>query len=394
LSGEYTGQYWDVCHTLDAIRDHVTSDDYHIKQILLDGCPDQLTFEEPSSNKLAFISHGNSKSFVENPQLVQKTMNKEDRYSHLVQMDPLLCKLSPYLRHTMQSIIIKDGKNNCFVWDGLTVTQLTDIVMNQVTPVTQEAPVTFGHVKSQIYTDIYNMRISYPTAMILLGLADVKECFRYPRIHADLTRAFGFIADKLYSLATAMVFGSTASASSWEAFRQAIEALTKVFANRPNLVVKYKTFIDMLKWEEIDPSPKLTPAFSCTINRGIMDDAGNQMDLPTCIYVNDALMLTLNICHMIMTLAATIKAIFVVMGEPDVAVRQCPLAMDKWIEMLICPKQTMLGLIINTNRLTSAIPAKYLQEVLDLLNSTWHPNRCSFKVSEAQKKASTSCRGS
>ncbi len=33
----------------------------------------------------------------------------------------------------------------------------------------------FGHVKSQIYMDIYNTRISYPTAMILLGLADVNS---------------------------------------------------------------------------------------------------------------------------------------------------------------------------------------------------------------------------
>ncbi len=175
LSGKYTGQHQHAQHTLNAIQDHVTSDNYgHIKQILLHGCPAQLTFEEPSSNKLEFISCGNSKSFVENPQLVQKTLNREDRYSHLVPMDLLLCKLSPYLCHTMQSIIIKDNKNNRIVWDGLTVTQPTDIVMNQVTPVTQEAPVEFGHVKSQIYTDIYNKRISYPTATILLGLADVK----------------------------------------------------------------------------------------------------------------------------------------------------------------------------------------------------------------------------
>jgi hypothetical protein len=88
--------------------------------------------------------------------------------------------------HTMQSIIIKDGKNDRIVWDGSTVTPPTDKVMNQVTPVAQEAPVTFGHVKSQIYTDIYNTHISYPTATILLGLADVKACFRYPRIHTDL----------------------------------------------------------------------------------------------------------------------------------------------------------------------------------------------------------------
>jgi hypothetical protein len=62
-------------------------------------------------------------------------MNKEDRYSHLVPIDPLLCKLSPYLCHTMQSIVIKDGKKDQIVWDGLTVTRPTDIVMNQITPV-------------------------------------------------------------------------------------------------------------------------------------------------------------------------------------------------------------------------------------------------------------------
>jgi hypothetical protein len=170
--------------------------------------------------------------------------------------------------------------------------------MNQVTPVAKEAPVTFGHVKSQIYMDIYNTRISYPTTTILLGLADIKACFRYPRIHADLIGAFSFIADKLYNLATAMVFGSTASASSWEAFRQAIKALTKVFANRLDLVIRHKKLIDMLKWEEIDPSAKLTPAFSCTINRGIMDDGGKRRDLPACIYVDSALMLALNADHM------------------------------------------------------------------------------------------------
>ncbi len=92
-------------------------------------------------------------------------------------MDPILCKFSPYLCHTTQNVVIKEGKNNRIVWDGSTVLKPTDIVMNQITPVDQESPVTFGHVKLQIYIDIYNTRISYPTLVILIALADIKLVF-------------------------------------------------------------------------------------------------------------------------------------------------------------------------------------------------------------------------
>ena len=70
-------------------------------------------------------------------------MNKEDRYSHMVPMDPILCKFPPYLCHTTQSMVIKEGKNDNIVWDGLTVMKPIDIIMNQITPVAQESPVTF-----------------------------------------------------------------------------------------------------------------------------------------------------------------------------------------------------------------------------------------------------------
>jgi hypothetical protein len=146
-------------------------------------------------------------------------MNKEDHYSHLVPMDQLLCKFLPYLCQTTHSIIIKEGKNDQIVWDGSTTILVTDIIMNQVTPVIHKAPITFGRVKIWICIDIYNTRISYPTAIILLGMADIKACFCFGRIHAYLTGAFGFIAYDLCNLATAIVFGSTTSSSSWEAFQ-------------------------------------------------------------------------------------------------------------------------------------------------------------------------------
>ena len=83
------------------------------------------------------IQQGNSKSFNKNLDLVLKTMNKdkENRYSHILPLDKLLCTFSPYCRHTTQTMEIKPGKNNCLCYNALTTRLPSNIVMNQVTPV-------------------------------------------------------------------------------------------------------------------------------------------------------------------------------------------------------------------------------------------------------------------
>ena len=52
LGGEYTGEFCDVNRTLTEVRDHVSSDDFnHMKRILLDGSPGEMTFDKPTVNK-------------------------------------------------------------------------------------------------------------------------------------------------------------------------------------------------------------------------------------------------------------------------------------------------------------------------------------------------------
>ena len=130
------------------------------------------------------------------------------------------------MRHTAQGMVMKDGKGRV-VWDGSTKFDPLDVVMNDYTPTENEPEVTFGTAKKSFYWLIYNLRVSYPKLPILLALADIKACFRFPRIHPDLTGAFGFLAANLYFLAIAMVFGSNTSAACWEPFCRAIEALSK-----------------------------------------------------------------------------------------------------------------------------------------------------------------------
>ncbi len=148
MGGEYTGYHRDVQRTLAAVRLYITAEDYnHIEQILLDGCPAELMFTEPLNNKLKMIRRGNSKSFNDNPNLVRKAMNKEDQYSHLVPINEDICRVSAYLHHDNQAVVMKLGKNDCLVRDRTTILFALDIVVNQVTLVTYEAPVMFGHVK-------------------------------------------------------------------------------------------------------------------------------------------------------------------------------------------------------------------------------------------------------
>jgi hypothetical protein len=386
LGGEYTGHRREVGKILATVKPHILPDDYdQLVRILTQGCPSRLQFDEDLSNKLIMINRGNSKSFIDNPQLVLKTMNKEDRYSHVVPLHEDIVKFSPFCRHTMQTLVTKPGKNDRICWDASTKYGPEEVVLNEVTPMELEAPITFGNTKKIFLTNLYNARISFPDKVILLAMADIKACFRHPRLHPDLTGAFGFNAEHLYYLATAMVFGSIASASSWEPFRRAIEALSRIYANRPDLVIKHRRYLDMIRWEELDPNAILTPAFACSLNPGLPLTPEGTTDQEASIYVDDALMFALLRKHMEMVLAAMIESLFAVMGEADTPLRQCPLAMDKWLELVVRPVQTMIGLVINTNKLTVAIPDQYVAEVRELLDTTWHVGRKSFTVNEAQK---------
>jgi hypothetical protein len=128
----------------------------------------------------------------------------------------------------------------------------------------------------------------------------------------------------------------------------------------------------MISWPTLDPAPDLARVIPCLINTGVLDDQGNKVPLPARIYVDDALTPATSKENMEQVLAALIEAIFAVMGAPDTSVRQCSLAMDKWEKLHVAPIQTMLGLVINTNRMTVSVPDNYIQSVCLLINSTWH----------------------
>jgi hypothetical protein len=135
----------------------------------------------------------------------------------------------------------------------------------------------------------------------------------------------------------------------------------------------------------LDPAPDLARAIPCSINTGILDNQCNRVLLPARIYVDDALMLAISKENMEQVLDALIEVIFVVMGIPNTSVHQCSLAMDKWEKLHGAPILTMLGLLIDTNRMIVIIPDNYIQGNCLMIESTWHTHCQCLTVKEAQE---------
>jgi hypothetical protein len=88
-----------------------------------------------------------------------------------------------------------------------------------------------------LFINVYNWRVSFPNKIIYLILSDVTACFQFPQILADVTGAFSFLKNGLYFLSTGHVFGSSTSASSWEALRRAIQSIIPVYSHKADFVV-------------------------------------------------------------------------------------------------------------------------------------------------------------
>jgi hypothetical protein len=158
-----------------------------------------------------------------------------------------------------------------------------------------------------------------------------------------------------------------------------------VYSQRDDLIVKHKLLLDEIKWTETSTAkPELTKAFPCNINNGVMDGDGNLLPMTANIYVDDILAATAFQDSMTKLLAAVIKAIFTVCSNPDTAIHQCPLSLKKLHKLIVGPRQIVLYLVVDTNKMTVGITDQYIQKVRNLLY-LWDPNTRFFKVNTMQK---------
>lgn len=389
LGGEYTARWRDTEAILNLVRGLISDDDLgHMRRILTIGCPASFNWEESAINKEIFVRRAATSPILRRMDIVNKALNKEERNSHLIPFPRYLVRASSVAHHVPQAIIIKPGKKDRLVWDGSTKKYAQEVTMNEVTPIIDEAIITFGYIYMAFLVWIWNLRITYPTDDIILAFIDISSCFRWPRIFPCLVGAFGFIIGPIYYAANAMVFGSKASATSWEPFRRAIAALAEHYSGssgRESLLRKHEAMLNLINITSpvVDLSTPQTPAARCSINQGVLLPDGTSRNTPHFIYVDDNLMAdTAN--NMKYTLAAAIESIYAILGFPSPDIRPSAIAIDKWTTLCLGTSQILLGLIFDSRAMTVGTTHEFRAETLSILQTSWHHARQSFTIHELE----------
>jgi hypothetical protein len=126
---------------------------------------------------------------------------------------------------------------------------------------------------------------------------------------------------------------------------------------RLDLIKKHTHLLNILVWEDEHSSiTDLVKAVKCPLNPGIPDLDRN---LEAYIYVDNILASAVNKQNILRLLAAIIEAIFTICDHPNIKVCQCLLSLKKWEELVVGLVETVLGLTVDTNRLTVGITPKY-----------------------------------
>ena len=180
--------------------------------------------------------------------------------------------------------------------------------------------------------------------------------------------------------------GADFSPATWEVCRQMVEQLaTALFADK-SLVEKHKKYLDKLQWgKKLGKSTKFVQAHASEVYKGVLTKDGTPENTPHHLFVDDDVYAEiLERARILQAIAAGIEAVFIILGDSALDCRQDPIAWDKLFEMVINYTNKILGLIVDTRKMTVSTPPEFVNKVVTLLHTTWHPHRKSFEVKEAE----------
>lgn len=245
----------------------------------------------------------------------------------------------------------------------------------------------FGSVLSNLLQCIWNLRITYPDRDIVIHANDVKSCFRQLKHHPDVMGAFSYILGDYLFLQCGLTFGSDFSPASWEVVRRIAEQLAEGLFKDLTLRDRYRYALDKLQWQPGlgKQHARFTPAQACSKNHGVLDTEGDPVPTPHDFFVDDDLYAEVfDLKRVEQAVAASIVAIFILLGKSDLDKRQDPISFDKMEDLIISWCNIVLRQFIHTSQMTIETPPDYVQATVSLMDRHWHGGRKSFRIHDIE----------
>ena len=386
----YTGEYRNIKKRIKQLEGLVDKDlllRYY--DVMTLGAPTEFTAETTRENAMLHLQRGNHPSVALKHEQVMKTMNKEERNNFVIAFPNWMARFALDLFFTPQHILVKPNKSDRQITDASRRYTPTSVPVNMMTSTKHgvELNCDFGDTLTKLLVRIWNLRITYPYSDIILHANDVKSCFRQLKHHPDVAGAFSYVISNYLYLQCGLSFGSDFSPQNWEICRRIIEQLaTKLFDDK-SLIHKHKAHLDKLMWGKRLGKPAIfVQANPCNIHKGVLDANGQPVNTPHFYFVDDGLngeVYEADRLRILQAIAASIEAIYLVLGESHLLHRQDPISWDKLLEMLINYANIMLGNHINTRKMIVSVSHDYLSQTNKLLQH-WHSGRKSFTIPEIE----------
>ena len=377
LRGTYTGEFRDAAGTLAALR-QTNCDPALVQEVfrtLIIGYPNKMNACSSHENFLKFFRYGNHVTIKSNPTNVRTTLNKEDRNQYLLPFPNWIARFCKNIHLTPQGLLSKLGKNDRLIWDGSFIPEWDSTCVNMMLNGQDEPEIHYGDALLRHINRIWNLRISFPSEELYLFDDDVKGAFRHPKYHPDVAGAFSFVIENHLFVSLGQTFGSLVSPQNWEPLARARTHLAAALSHRRDLLAKYQPLISKV---EFSPAPEssytFTQAVRDSLNPGVSDSTSTTYNM----FVDDSLYV--HIASVIKhSMAASIEALYIVLGYPNDNIRIDALSLDKFFQSICSYERIQLGVSINTRTMTIGLSNLKRLSMIDELKH-WHKGRRSFTL--------------